>query len=291
MSNGVIIEEEKHRLRRKKDNPFLSNTFKLWVVAFIFFVTFFHLYAITKYPKAKIVSDELVLSVVLSLMAYLWIQELRDRRRLQLLNIYLLDTKEELEHIHIDTISVLILTEEAKDPYMRGHSKRVAQLCLAVAKEMGLSEERQSIIERAGKLHDLGKLGIADNILNKPCKLNDEEWEVIRKHPGKAVEILHPLKFLATEKEIILHHHERFDGGGYPAGLKGEDIPLESRIMAVVDTFDAMNSERPYREPLSRNAILLEIKRVSGTQLDPSVVSIFLTLLERNPHFWDIRPE
>ena len=273
--------------KKKKHQPFLSGIFKLWIVAIIFFIVFLHLYAITTYPQTIIVSSEIILGIVLALIAYLWIQELRDRNRLQALNKALIVAQKQLQQAEIDTIAVLILTEEAKDPYTRGHSEKVAQYSLAMGKAMGFSEEEQSIIERAGILHDLGKIGIVDSILNKPGKLNEEEWEIMKSHPRRALEILEPLKFLPAEKEIILHHHERYSGGGYPDGIKGEDIPIGGRIMAVADTFDAMNSARPYRKALSKEAILSELKRVSGDQLDPSIVSIFLDLLQKNPYFWE----
>ena len=273
--------------KKKKHQSFLSGTFKLWVVAIIFFIIFLHLYAITTYPQAIIVSTETILSAILALIAYLWIQELRDRNRLQALNKALIVAQKQLQQAEIDTIAVLILTEEAKDLYTHGHSKRVAQYSLAIGKAMGFNEEEQSIIERAGILHDLGKIGIDDSILNKSGKLNEEEWRVMKSHPRRSLEILEPLKFLSAEKEIILHHHERYAGGGYPDGIKGEDIPVGGRIMAVADAFDAMNSARPYRKPLSKETILSELKRVSGDQLDSSIVSIFLELLQKNPHFWE----
>jgi len=123
-------------------------------------------------------------------------------------------------------------------------------------------------------------------ILNKPGKLDEEEWKIMKSHPQRALEILEPLGFLAAEKEIILHHHERYTGGGYPEGIKGETIPLGARIMAVADTFDAMNSARSYRAALSKDAILTELERVSGSQLDPQAVKTFLELLRKNPNFW-----
>lgn len=285
--NGCKKENYKEMTKNEKNNPFLSNTFKLWVVAIIFFLVFLHFYVITKYPQSNIVSDRISLTIVLVLVVYLWIQEFRDRHRLHLLNKALMNAQEELERAEIDTISVLILTEEAKDPYVRGHSKRVAQYSLAIAKGLGLPKERQKIIERSGILHDLGKLGIADTILKKPGKLNDEEWKIMKEHPRRAIEILKPLKFLSADREIILHHHERYDGGGYPDGLKGEAIPFESRIIAVADTFDAMNSERPYRKSLPKDVIISELKENFGIQLDSSVVTIFLSLLEKNPRLWE----
>ncbi|GAJ19753.1 unnamed protein product, partial [marine sediment metagenome] len=223
---------------------------------------FLHLYTITKYPHTKIVSDEILLGMALTLIGYVCIQALKDRYRLRSLNIALVKAQHQLEREEIETISALVLTEEAKDPYTRGHSKRVSELSVAVAREMGFSKERQLVIERAGLLHDLGKLGIVDKILKKLGELNDEEWGIIKRHARKGVQILAPLRFLSEEKKIVLHHHERYDGKGYPGKLKDKDIPLESRILAVCDTFDAMNSDRPYRDTLSREAIISELKKV-----------------------------
>ncbi|MBN2096878.1 MAG: HD-GYP domain-containing protein [Candidatus Omnitrophica bacterium] len=273
---------EKQRIR-----PVVSNTFKLWLVSIIFFLTFFHLYSLYRYPQINIVSNEILLGTVLVLVGYLWIQELRDRQRLEIINWTLVKAQEQLERAEIDTITTLILTEEAKDPYVRGHSKRVTKCAVEIAKELGLSEEEQKTIERAGILHDIGKIGISDNILGKPDKLNEEEWKVLKKHPRRAAEILEPLKFLAEEKEMICHHHERYDGQGYPDGLKDDEIPLGARIIAVADTFDAMNSERPYRKPLPEDVIIAELKNVSGSQLDPQIVITFLALLKNKPSLWE----
>lgn len=274
-------------LEEQKNNPYVSNAFKLWVVAFIFFLVFLRLFTVYKYSQTRILPDEIILSVVLVPIAYIWIQEFRDRQRLQVLNKSLIDTQEQLQRAEIDIIRVLILTEEAKSPYVRGHSMRVARCSLALAKEVGLSKERQMIIERAAILHDLGKIGVMDDILNKADKLNAQEWEVMRSHPQRAVQILEPLDFLSKEKEILLHHHERYDGESYPGHLKGEEIPLESRIIKIADFFDALNSERPYRKALPRDAIISELKKASGSELGSSIVTVFLNLLERNPSLWE----
>ncbi|NQS99957.1 MAG: HD domain-containing protein, partial [Candidatus Omnitrophica bacterium] len=210
----------------KRENPFISNIFKLWLVGIVFLLTFLHLFTIYRYPQTKppslsgIIPNELLLGIVLVLVGYLWVQELRDRERLLSINAALIDTQRQLEHAEIGTITTLILTEEAKDPYVRGHSRRVTQCALEIAQELGFSEQERKTIERAGILHDLGKIGIADSILNKPDKLNEEEWAVIKKHPQRGAEVLEPLKFLTEEKKMICHHHERFDGKGYPDGLK-----------------------------------------------------------------------
>ena len=272
---------------QQKGQPRISNTFKLWLVAIIFTLTFFHLYTIYRYPGVNIVSNEIMLGAVLTLVGYLWIQELRDRESLQTFNLALIETQRQLEHAEIDTITTLVLTEEAKDPYVRGHSRRVTECAIEIAKELGFSEQECKTIERAGILHDIGKVGIGDAILHKPGKLNEQEWVAIKRHPRRAVEILEPLKFLTEEKEMICHHHERLDGKGYPDGLKGEDIPLGARILAIADTFDAMNSERPYRKPLAEDVIISELKNSAGTQLDPRIVSVFLDLLKNKPSLWE----
>ena len=278
-----MLKRNKAFIVQEEESPYISTTFKIWVCALIFFLVIFHLYTIVVFPLGSVVSNEILIGVVLVLVIYIWSQEVKDRNRLQLLNISLVDAQHRLEHAEVDTIAVLILTLEAKDPYVRGHSRRVAKRSLVIAKEMGLSKERQAIINRAGILHDIGKLAIEDEVLKKPDKLTDEEWFIMKQHPARSVEILEPLEFLSKEKEIILHHHERWDGQGYPDRIKAEAIPLESRIMAVADTFDAMNSERAYRKALSPDAIIAELKRVSGAQLDSSIVNLFLNLLKKEP--------
>jgi putative nucleotidyltransferase with HDIG domain len=270
-----------------RKETYISNTFKLWLVGIIFTLTFTHLYARSYYPDTILANAIILLWIVLFLIGYLWVQELRDRHRLQSINETLLDTQGQLEHAEIDTITTLILTEEAKDPYVRGHSKRVTRCAVEIMQELGLPEKEHKIIERAGILHDLGKIGISDVILHKPDKLTEEEWTLIKKHPQRAVEILEPLRFLSKEKEMICHHHERYDGKGYPDGLKGENIPLGARILAIADTFDAMNSERPYRKPLPEDVILAELKNASGSQLDPCIVAVFLDLLKKKPSLWE----
>ncbi|MCK5287847.1 MAG: HD-GYP domain-containing protein [Candidatus Omnitrophica bacterium] len=269
-----------------KDNLCISNTFKFWVMGIIFMIVIFRLYVVAYYSKWNIVSPEMLLSTVLVLIVYLWIQEMRDRSRLSMLNINLMDIKKKLEENEINIISTLVLTEEAKDPYVKGHSKKVAELCVIISQDMKLEIVKQEIIYRAGILHDLGKLGIVDAILNKTSSLNDDEWAIMKKHPVRAVEILNPLTFLFEEKEIILHHHERYDGKGYPGGLKGDKIPLGARILAVADTFDAMNSERAYRKKISKDDIISELERVSGIQLDAGIVNIFLEILKKYPSIW-----
>lgn len=169
---------------------------------------------------------------------------------------------------------------EARDTYTKGHSERVTRYAVAIAKEMELDARTQKVIYYAGMLHDIGKIGISDAILQKRVKLSDEEWETIRNHPMFGDNILGPIKFLNDAQKVVLRHHERYDGSGYPGHLKGEEIPLEARIVAVADSFDAMTSDRPYRKALSRDVAVAEIRSASGGQFDPRVVEAFLAIVE-----------
>jgi HD-GYP domain-containing protein (c-di-GMP phosphodiesterase class II) len=174
-----------------------------------------------------------------------------------------------------DTIQSLALALEAKDKYTRGHSERVTDFALQIAMEMDLSEDQINTLRFAGRLHDIGKIAISDNILLKNDKLTLAEYADIKTHPQRGADLLKPLAFLQETCEVIKHHHERFDGRGYPDGLKGEQIPLLSRILSIADAFDAMTSERPYRAPLSQEKALQETIDCADTQFDPDIVNIF----------------
>lgn len=175
----------------------------------------------------------------------------------------------------------LALSQEAKDRFTSGHSERVTIYSTEIAKELGLNNAEVEVINRAAKLHDVGKIGIRDSILFSEEKLTDEQYNIIKTHPQKGIDIIEPLNFLEKEKEIIVHHHERYDGRGYPHGLKAQEIPLGARIMAVADSFDAMKSTRPYKKPLNKENIIRELKDNSGTQFDPTIVEVFLKIIER----------
>jgi|GEM_PF-2356411 PAS domain S-box-containing protein len=170
---------------------------------------------------------------------------------------------------------------ELRDQETKGHTDRVVELTARLAREMGIKGKELMYIRWGAILHDIGKLSIPDAIIFKPGKLTDEEWEAMRRHPGYAYEVLSEIDFLRPALHIPYCHHERWDGKGYPRGLKGEEIPLAARIFAVVDAWDAMISERPYRGALSREEALHEIKKGVGTQFDPEVVKAFLLLTER----------
>ncbi|MFH1562902.1 MAG: HD domain-containing phosphohydrolase [Nitrospirota bacterium] len=186
-----------------------------------------------------------------------------------------------IESLLFDTIKALVSAIEQKDPYTKGHSERVAAIAEAIASEMALTNEEKQQVKIAGILHDVGKIGISASILTKQGKLDDEEWEKIREHPIKSVSIIRNIEELKEILPCIYHHHERYGGGGYPDGISGEKIPLIARIIAVADTFDAMNSNRAYRSKLTIEDILREIKDKSGSQFDPKVVEYFFFAFDK----------
>jgi len=169
---------------------------------------------------------------------------------------------------------------DAKDPYTNGHSRRVAQYTKLIAEAMGYEEEEVKRIYYVALLHDCGKIGVPDNILGKPEKLTDEEFQIIKSHTVHGSEILSHFKSLPNVNEGARYHHERYDGKGYPEGKAGEDIPLIARMICVADSYDAMNSNRVYRKKLSREDIINEIERNKGTQFDPAIADIFLKIIK-----------
>jgi putative two-component system response regulator len=177
---------------------------------------------------------------------------------------------------YVRFIDSLIRTLEAKDSYTRGHSQRVTRWSVAIAEELGMGGQELEDLYRASVLHDLGKIGVKEAVLNKPGRLTEEEFAEVVGHPEKAVEILEPIDFYKPIFPAIRHHHERFDGKGYPSRLAGKNIPLASRIMSIADTFDAMTSTRAYRKALPVADAIAEIRRCSGTQFDPDIVPAFL---------------
>jgi response regulator RpfG family c-di-GMP phosphodiesterase len=186
-----------------------------------------------------------------------------------------------INSMYVRSIDSLIKALEAKDFYTRGHSQRVTIYSIAIAREMGLTDGEIHLLQRASVLHDLGKIGVRESVLNKPGKLTSEEYADIVRHPEVAKGILEPIPYFQPLLPAILHHHERYDGSGYPAGLSGDRIPLHSRIMAVADTFDAMTSTRAYRDALPVFEANAEIRRCAGAQFDPEIVPCFLACQSR----------
>ena len=190
-----------------------------------------------------------------------------------------LQVKVGVELDHAETIAGLVAAVEARDENTKGHNMRVAEIAIAIGRQLGLPTDRLRILARAGMLHDVGKIGIPDAVLSKPGPLDDAEWVIIKRHPELGVEILRRLPTLQAESEIIAAHHERVDGKGYPRGLGGAQIPLEARIVAVADTYDVLISDRPYRKARSRQESIAILREESGTQLDGTVVEALLKIL------------
>lgn len=182
----------------------------------------------------------------------------------------------DLENFVINMVKSLVNAIEAKDLYTRGHSERVHLYSKLMADYLGLDEEKKNVLNWAAILHDIGKIGIAENILNKPNPLSEAEYEIVKDHPSKGFNILQPLEPLGESLAGILHHHERYDGQGYPKGLKGKEIPLLARIIAVADTFDAISSNRAYRFARPSEEALGIIEKAAGRQLDPELVDVFV---------------
>lgn len=188
---------------------------------------------------------------------------------------------------HYALVESLTAALEAKDGYTSGHSMRVSALAVKIARRMRLPESRVEIVEYAGMLHDIGKIGIKDELLNKASPLTSDDFNTIRSHVVKGAEIVAPAEFLSGVAEIIKCHHERYDGRGYPSGLAGDAIPVEARILAVADAFDAMISDRPYRKGLGEDEAVRRLVAAAGTQFDPAVVRACLEVLGKGeawPH-------
>ena len=187
----------------------------------------------------------------------------------------------EQEDMLLGTVKYLTTLLKAKSAYKYTHSKAFVDIVLGIAEELRLSEEEQRNLRYAAMLHDAGKIGIPEEILRKPAQLSGKEFKIIKEHPKKSAKLLSPLARLKPAIAVIMHHHEKYDGTGYPDRLKGEKIPVGARIMAVADSFEAMISRRPYRKSTSIFEAIKEIKRHSGTQFDPQVIRAFLQLTKR----------
>jgi putative nucleotidyltransferase with HDIG domain len=192
----------------------------------------------------------------------------------------------ELASLQMGLLSTVLQTLSMRDAMTARHSAAVARYSRTVAEMLDLDEREQDLIHTAALLHDIGKFILPDSVLFAERKLTDEEWELIKLHPEQGAKLVERIEGYGPVAEIVMHHHERFSGGGYPAGIAGEDIPLGSRIISVADTYDVMTSRDSYRRPVSSEAALEELRRVAGTQLDPQIVTIFEQMvLERGVAF------
>jgi len=183
---------------------------------------------------------------------------------------------------YLEFVRVLATTLESKDRYTLGHSERVCYYSSLIADGLGLSSDEKEKLQISAYLHDIGKVGISDIYISKEGPLDENEWAIMREHPIKGIKIISPLGLPSDVIEGIKHHHERFDGKGYPEGLSGKRIPLFARIIAIADAYDALTIGRPYKSPLSKNEALLEIKKCAGSQFDEELVKVFIEEIKKN---------
>ena len=215
------------------------------------------------------------------------IKSISQMNEIKKINDELKNTYEMLEKAYLESIETLRYTVEAKDTYTRGHSDRVSEFSVLIGKQIGLSDNDMKTLQIGGLFHDIGKIGVPDTILQKESKLTDDEYSEIKNHPSIGAHILSTATIFKDIIPIVKHHHERYDGRGYPGQLKGEEIPYLARIAAIADSFDAMTSKRTYRDALPIETVIAEFERWKGTQFDPSLTDVFLDIL-RN-HYDEIR--
>jgi putative nucleotidyltransferase with HDIG domain len=199
----------------------------------------------------------------------------------------LMDSYRRLEESSLEAIESLNATVDAKDPYTAGHSARVQRIALAVATELGVASERLDAVRFGGLFHDIGKIAVPDSILTKPGRLDDDEFEVIRRHPADGAAILAHFSRLREAVPLVRHHHERWDGHGYPDRLAGDAIPVEACVVGLADAWDAMTTDRPYRPAMSVEEATAELRRCSGTQFAPAVVDAFFAAFRRQPSVFE----
>jgi putative two-component system response regulator len=199
--------------------------------------------------------------------------------------VELLESNRKVRHLSEQMMMTLANTVDAKDRYTRGHSVRVAAYAKEIAVRMGKSKEETDMVYYIGLLHDIGKIGISDTIINKPGKLTDEEYAIIKTHPAIGADILKDMTEIPNAAIGAHWHHERYDGNGYPDGLKGEEIPEYARIIGVADAYDAMTSKRSYRDVLPQEVVRGEIEKGKGTQFDPDIADIMLGMMDEDPEY------
>jgi HD-GYP domain-containing protein (c-di-GMP phosphodiesterase class II) len=197
----------------------------------------------------------------------------------------------DIHNIFLDYIKSIAAALDARDAYTHGHSRRVAEFSIGIGKELGLSEGELEFLELSATIHDIGKIGIGESVLNKTGKLTDEEFSIIKSHVVKGSKILEPMSRLRALMPGVRHHHERYDGKGYPDGLKGNEIHLVARIISVADTYDAMTSSRVYRKGLPKEVAFKEIEKGAGTQFDPKLALAFVEFMKNNEEMTDTQTE
>lgn len=210
------------------------------------------------------------------------IKSIAQMNQIKKINNELSDTYEKLEQAYLESIQTLRYTVEAKDTYTRGHSDRVSEYSVLIGKYLGLPEADLDNLKIGGLFHDIGKIGVPDAILQKNGKLDDDEYSQIKQHPNIGVHILSHATIFQNILPIVEHHHERYDGNGYPGRLAGNDIPYLARIAAVADSFDAMTSKRAYRDSLPIDFVISEFEKCRGSQFDPEIDDVFLDILKNH---------
>lgn len=216
---------------------------------------------------------------------------LRVRHLLELIRLQrdlhaeVLKKTKEIEALSVHIVQTIAEAIDAKDTYTKGHSSRVAEYSREIAKRAGYTFEKLEKIYMMGLLHDVGKIGVPDAVINKPGKLTDEEYETIKTHPGRGARILRNIEEMPELAIGARYHHERYDGRGYPDRLAGEDIPEEARIIAVADAYDAMTSNRSYRGIIPQDVVMSELEKGSGTQFDPKFAAIMLEIIKEDVEF------
>ena len=261
----VVAERVRERIAREMEKKEIAVTCSI---------------GIASYPSDGVISGELV--TVADTALYFAKRTGGDRVYLssKVLSEPLDDAGVYARHNGLSTIYALASTVEARDPYTYGHSRRVNAYAVALAEKIGLPPDQVSRVSTAALLHDIGKIGIPDRVLNKKGKLSKEDWDAIKAHPKLGATIVGNMPNLVPCVSSILHHHERWDGGGYPEGLKGEQISIEARILAIADSFEAMSSARPYRPALCSEKVMKELQRCAGSQFDPGLAQVFIRIIE-----------
>ena len=210
------------------------------------------------------------------------IKSIAQMREIKNINNELSETYKKLEAAYMESIETLRHTVDAKDTYTRGHSDRVSEFSVLIGQKLGLSEKDIRTLRLGGLFHDIGKIGVPDAILQKDTRLTDDEYSEIKNHPAIGVHILSTASIFNDIIPIVKHHHEKWDGNGYPSKLKGEEIPYLARIASIADSFDAMSSKRSYRDILPIEIIKEEFRKNKGTQFDPKLTDVFLDILEND---------
>jgi putative nucleotidyltransferase with HDIG domain len=232
----------------------------------------------------------LVGGVFLALWAALVLLVRGASRTLRRQNATLIESNRLLEESALEAVESLNATVDAKDPYTAGHSQRVRRIAVAIGEELGLDAESLDVLRFAGLFHDIGKIGVPDAILTKPARLTELEFEIVKRHPEDGARIVGRLQRMHATVPAILHHHERWDGNGYPHRLAGNEIPLEASIVGLADAVDAMTTDRPYSSARTLDEATVEVISNSGTQFAPAVVDAFVALVERMPELFGIDP-